>query len=83
VESAQPFLSPLLPKQVELWTMKAISCTFVSLFILFFLICVVKHLFAKTIIQTMIIALACAQATDCCDWLQQGQMYRHCKQDGI
>jgi hypothetical protein len=40
----------------------------------FFLIWVVKHLSAKTIIQTMI-AQACAQATDCCDWLQQGQMY--------
>jgi hypothetical protein len=31
----------------------------------------------------MIIAQACAQATDCCDWLQQGQMHRHCKQDVI
>jgi hypothetical protein len=29
------------------------------------------------------IAPACAQATDCCDWLQQGQVYQHCKQDGI
>jgi hypothetical protein len=76
-------LSQSLSEQAEYRVYKCRFGTLVSLFDLtFFLICAVKRLTTKTIIQTMI-AQACAQATDCCDWLQQGQMYQHCKQDGI